>query len=270
MGTTAQQEQIVGEAAGVPFVALPPAGDAPAPLVVAWHMMSPPCTEVAMAAAVPMRGLRAWRVHFGLPMHGRRLPPGGYEEFFRLASEDNVLNVVEPVTEQVAQEFPAAVADLRSRLSIADGPIGIAGGSAGGAAAMEVLARGEVPIAAAALVNPVAQLTPVVAANERRYEVVYHWSARSRAVAERYDYVRRADELAADVLLVIGEQDDVAIREPAAALAKALGDRGEQVIIPGMAHELAEAPGIEAAPQTEHARAVDAELTKWFARRLSV
>jgi hypothetical protein len=37
-----------------------------------------------------------------------------------------------------------------------------------------------------------------------------------------------------------------------------------------MAHELAEAPGIEPAPQTEGARLVDAELTKWFSQRLKV
>jgi len=50
----------------------------------------------------------------------------------------------------------------------------------------------------------VTQLAPVIAANERVYDVTYHWSDRSRAVANEYDYVRRAEELTAPVLLVIG------------------------------------------------------------------
>ncbi len=267
----AGQEVIEGVANGVPFVALPPSDrGAPAPLVLTWHLMSPPCTEQAMAAAVPMTGLQAWKVYLGLPMFGKRVPEGGPEEFFRLAGEDAVLNVYEPVTEQAAAEFPGAVAELRARLSVVDGPVGVVGGSAGGEVVLEVLTRADVEIAAAALVNPVTQLAPVVIANQRVYDVTYHWSDASRAVAERYDYVRRAAEIRADVLMVIGENDDVAIREPAAALVAALGEKGEQVLIPGMAHELAEAPGIEPAPQTEHAALVDAELTKWFSERLKV
>ncbi len=267
----AGQEVIEGVAAGVPFVALPPADrDAPAPLVLTWHMMSPPCTEYAMAAAVPMTGLQAWKVYLGLPMSGRRTPEGGPEEYFRLASEDAVLNVFGPVNEQGAAEFAGAVAELRSRLGAADGPVGVAGGSAGGAVALEVLARNDVEIAAGALVNPVTQLTSMITANERIYGVTYNWTDRSRAVAEHYDFVRRAGEIRADLLMVLGEEDDVAIREPGAALVSALGTQAEQVIIPGMAHELAEAPGIEPAPQTKHAEQVDAELTKWFSQRLKI
>jgi hypothetical protein len=52
------------------------------------------------------------------------------------------------------------------------------------------------------------------------------------------------------------------------ALHQALGERSDLVVIPGMEHELAEAPGIEAAPQTVHAVAVDAALTDWFAKHL--
>ncbi len=264
-------EAIEGVAAGVPFVALPPADKArPAPLVVTWHLLGAPFSEAAMAAALPMTGLHAWRVHFGLPLTGKRFPEGGFEGFFRLASEDNVLNVVKPLTDQVAEEFPKAVAELRSRFGIADGPVGVVGGSQGGGVALEMLTRHDVPIAAAALINPVTQLAPVVAANERLYDVTYHWTDESRAVADGYDYVKRAEELTAPVLLVIGEEDDVAIREPAAALDKVLGERSELVTIPGMAHEFAEAPGIEPAPQTAEAKLVDAEITRWFARHLAV
>jgi dienelactone hydrolase len=260
---------ITGIAAGVPFVALEPENvTGPAPLIVTWHLMDAPASEAAMAAAIPMAGVPAWRVHFGLPMCGARLPEGGYDEFFRLAGEDYVLNVAEPVTDQGAAEFPAALAELRARFSIAAGPIGVVGGSAGGAVALEVLARNDVEIGAAALINPVSQLAPAVSANERRYGVVYPWTDRSRAAAERFDFVRRADEIKAEVLLVLGEDDDISILEPAAALVAELGDRGELLAIPGMAHAFAEAPGVEAAPQNADALRVDAALTEWFLKRL--
>lgn len=173
------------------------------------------------------------------------------------------------MTDQAAAEFPAAVAELRSQLAIADGPVGVAGGSAGATVALEVAARSEVPIGAVAVTSPMTQLAAAVAANERRYGVIYPWSERSRAVAERFDYVRRAGELDADVLLVVGEHDDVAFTDPAAALARELGERGRVVTISGMAHALAEEPGLEPAPQTAHAAAVDAEFTAWFARHLA-
>jgi len=59
-GTTAQ---------GVPYVLLAPRNGAPdAPLVVAWHLLDPPRTEAAFAAALPLDGLDAWRLYLGLPM----------------------------------------------------------------------------------------------------------------------------------------------------------------------------------------------------------
>ncbi|SDZ31776.1 Prolyl oligopeptidase family protein [Amycolatopsis xylanica] len=253
-------KRIEGTAAGVPFVALGPAEGA-APLVVTWHLM--PGSAEQMASALPMGELHAWKVHFDLPMFGKRQLEGGFAEFFRLASEDNVLNVVEPVTEQAAAEFPAAVEELRKRLSISDGPVGVVGGSAGGAVAYEVLTRAEVDIAAGALVNPVTQLPPVVAANERRFEVTYTWTEASRAVADRYDFVRRAGEFKHDLLLVIGEDDDISITEPAAALHSALTD-AELVLVPGLAHEVYD----EAGAPTASAGAVDKLLTEWFQRHL--
>ncbi|MFI5593529.1 prolyl oligopeptidase family serine peptidase [Amycolatopsis sp. NPDC051758] len=250
---------VEGIAAGVPFVAAPPANpDAPAALVAGWHLMDAPASEQAMAAAVPMAGLQAWRVYFGLPLTGARLPEGGHDELFRRASEDAVLNVFEPVTEQAAAEFPAALAELRDRLPGATGPLGVFGGSAGSIVALEVLARGAVEVAAAAVASPVVRLAPMIAANERRFGVTYPWTERSRAVAARYDYVNRAAELSAPLLLVTGADDDVAVREPAAALSGKVG--AELVTVDGMAHEFA--------PGTAAAAAVDAAFSEWFARRL--
>ncbi len=63
---------IVGVAAGVPFLALPPSVPSLAPLaairqrsfpvIVAWHLMDAPRTEAAFAAALPMNELPAWRI----------------------------------------------------------------------------------------------------------------------------------------------------------------------------------------------------------------
>jgi len=250
-------EMVEGVAAGVPFVAVPPADPAaPAALLAGWHLMEEPSSERAFAEAVPMTGLQAWRVYFGLPLTGARLPEGGPAELFRLASEDAVLNVFEPVTEQAAAEFPAALAELRDRLPGAVGPLGVFGGSAGSLVALEVLARGGVE--AAAVVSPVVRLAPVIGRNERLFDVTYPWTPRSRAVADHYDYVRRAGELTAPLLLVAGADDDVAVREPAEALREKLGT--ELVTVDGMAHEFP--------PGTPEAKAVDAAFTAWFARRL--
>ncbi|WP_372667084.1 alpha/beta hydrolase family protein [Amycolatopsis kentuckyensis] len=253
------REAVEGVAAGVPFVALGPADPAaPAALLAGWHLMEEPSDERAFAEAVPMSGLQAWRVYFGLPMTGARLPGGGPAELFRLASEDAVLNVFEPVTEQAVAEFPAALAELRDRLPGAGGPLGVFGGSAGSLVALEVLARGDVAVEVAAVVSPVARLAPVIGRNERLFDVTYSWTPRSRAAADRYDYVRRAGELTVPLLLVAGADDDVAVREPAEALREKLGT--ELVTVDGMAHEFP--------PGTPAAKAVDEAFTGWFARRL--
>jgi pimeloyl-ACP methyl ester carboxylesterase len=256
---------ITGTAAGVPYVALPPEGDGPAPLVAVWHLLDAPRSEAAMAAAVPMAGVPAWRVYFGMPMFGERALPGGMDELLRLASEDYVLNVAKPIVDQAAAEFPAALADLRAQLSIKDGSVGIAGGSMGGLVAYEILARGEVPVSAAALVNPVTSLALVVRrAHQQLFGTDYTWTDASRAAADHFDFVRRAEEIDVPTLVVIGLEDDIAFRAPAAEL----GDRVELVTLPGMKHAIADEPGLEAAPQNADAKRVDAEFTRWFRQHL--
>lgn len=94
-----------------------------------------------MAAALPLRGLQAWRVYLGLPMLGSRLPEGELEEFFRLFREDMVLNEFGPITRQAVEEFPAALAELRDRLPVGDGPLGLVGGSMGAWVAQRSLPR---------------------------------------------------------------------------------------------------------------------------------
>ena len=257
-------------------MALPPAGDGDrAPLVVAWHLMDPPRTEAAMAAALPLEGVPAWRVYLGLPMLGARTPAGGFEEVMRLVQDDIALKVLGPIIERAAAESRAAIDAVRVELGVDDGPVGLVGASAGSAVALLVLAEGELPVTAAALVSPVVQLAPVV----ELYTPGYGWRAESRALAQRLDFVARASEIARRdpqpaVLLVAGERDEAAFREPSMALRDALAsiyadpDRVSFVSVPKMAHALAEPPGIEPAPQTKDAERADAEVTEWFRRNL--
>ncbi|PRX46701.1 prolyl oligopeptidase family protein [Prauserella shujinwangii] len=263
-------EAIKGTAAGVPFVALPPrdTGD-PAPLLISWHFMDPPCTEAAMAAALPLADVPAWRVHLGLPMFGSRLPDGGFERIFALAAEDYVRRLFEPVVTRAVAELPAALTELRAQLPVTDAPLTLVGGSAGGAAVLLALAEAGLDVGAAVAISPVVQLAPVVAAGEREHGVTYAWTDTSRAVADRFDFVARAGELPDVPLLVVtGADDEVAFREPARLLCDRLGGRAQQVVVDDMAHGIAEPPGVEPAPQTPQAARVDAEVSAWLLRHL--
>jgi dienelactone hydrolase len=272
-------QSITGTAAGVPFTALPPRDDAVhARLVVIWHLLDPPRTDSAMAAALPMYALPAWRLYLGLPMTGRRLPAGGSEELMRLGYSDGVLNLFAPILSQAADEAPAAVAAARTQLGIADGPIGVAGGSLGGGVAMEVIAARVLPVSAAALVNPLVRVPGAVATIERVFNVHYEWTDASRAVADRFDFLRRATEIATAepaLLLVNGEEDHPEFRADAEALERELASRYRDPScvrlhrVPGMPHHMAEPPGVEPAPQNVHAAAVDAAFTAWFTEHLT-
>jgi dienelactone hydrolase len=265
----------------VPYLALPPSRDLKrAPLVVALHMMDPPRSEAAMAAALPMAGVAAWRAYLGLPMFGERMPPGGQEEVMRLGYEDALQNLIGPVIQQAAEELPAAVKELRQQLPIDDAPIGLVGGSAGAGAALLAMAEGQIPVAAAALVNAVIRAADVVEMGERMFGVAYRWNDKSRSLADRLDFVRRADEIASSdpqpaLLLVNGENDDPAFPASAGALYEALAARYAspddlaKIRVPGLGHPLAEEPGVEPVPQTSGAVRVDTDVTNWLRRHLA-
>ncbi|ETK34365.1 alpha/beta hydrolase family protein [Microbispora sp. ATCC PTA-5024] len=272
-----QNEAIRGAAAGVPFTALPPAVPVaePAPLVVTWHMMDAPCTDAAFAAALPLARVPAWRVHLGMPWCGDRAWDGGREEAFL----DPMMRYADPVVRQAVEEFPAALAELRERLPLDDGPIGVVGGSLGGAVALSVLAGGEVPVAAAALVNAAVRARSVVAVIEGSGREPYAWDEESRAAADRLDFVALAGRIAArvpqpPVLVVSGELDFPLFRADAADLVEALRrryadpDHVRREEIPGLDHPLAERPGVEPAPQLPTAAAVDRAVGAWFLAHL--
>lgn len=274
---------VTGVAADVPYVALPPAGwrdgEEAAPLIVAWHLNDPPRSAAAMAAALPLGGVAAWRVYLDLPMHGRRQLPGGLDEFMELGYQDAVLKAFDPQVTQAVSEFPAVLAELRARLPLTGGPIGLVGASVGALPAQFVIAEGAAQVRAATLISPVIQLDEVVAANERRFNVGYPWSDASRAVATRFDFVARAREITARdpqpaLLLITGADDDPAFPVQTERLYSELRqryndlERLRRVEIPGMKHAFAAEPGIEPAPQTAEAQLVDAATTEWFRRFL--
>ena len=80
-----------------------------------------------------MRRLEAWRVYLGLPMNGTRLPAGGREALTRIGCADAVMKVQGPIAFQGAEEFPAALEEIRSRFGLGDGPVALVGGSMGAA-----------------------------------------------------------------------------------------------------------------------------------------
>ncbi|SHN48228.1 prolyl oligopeptidase family serine peptidase [Cryptosporangium aurantiacum] len=275
-------EPIRGVAAGVPFLALPPADGGPAPLVVVWHLMDAPRTEVAMAAALPLNGVPAWRVYLGLPLMSTRTPAGGFEEIMALMHEDSLLKVHGYAITQAAAELPAVLDALREQLpptALVDAPLSLVGGSAGGGAALLALTESKRPVAAVAAINAAVRATAVVELVEQAFGIKYAWSDESRQLAARLDSVARADEIAARrpqaaVLIVSGEEDHPTFLADAAALRDALQERYADpaavtlTTIPGLAHPLALEPGLEAAPQLPQAVEVDAAVSAFLARYL--
>ncbi|GHE90044.1 hypothetical protein GCM10017786_22830 [Amycolatopsis deserti] len=254
----------------MPYTALPPEVDGPAPLIVTWHMLDAPRTDAAFAAALPMRGVPAWRVHLGMPMCGARMVDGRVDAVIELARKDALLAFLAPFARQAAEEFPAALEALRRQLPVDDSPVSVLGASLGGAVALRVLVTQAVAVRAVALVNPAVRLRTVVPLTEGLAGRPYHWTEEAHRVAEEFDFVARAGELAADVplLLVSGEQDHPDLRADAAALVARLAD-AELVDVPELAHPLAEEPGLEPAPQLPTAKAVDEVLTRWFTKQLA-
>ncbi|WP_033438973.1 alpha/beta hydrolase family protein [Saccharothrix sp. NRRL B-16314] len=271
------ESPITGTAAGVPFTALPPtalpptssspAVDGRAPVIVTWHMLDAPRSDAAFAAALPLNGLPAWRVHLGMPMCGARMVDGSMDAGMALVRKDPLMSYLYPFVRQAYEEFPAALESIRAQLPIGDGPIGVLGGSLGGAVALRVLAESEVPVFAGAVVNAAIRMRSVV----DLFPGDYPYDAESGEAVDSLDFLAKADLIAgrAPLLVVSGELDHPALRVDAARLVDAVGERAELLSIPGLAHPLAEEPGIEPAPQLPHAREVDAGLVRWFRRHLA-
>jgi pimeloyl-ACP methyl ester carboxylesterase len=273
---------LIGVAAGVPYIALGPVrGRWPAPLVVAWHQLDFPPTGRAVAAALPLARLAAWRVYLGLPMTGAGPLADGPKDRARLAAEDFASESARPMVEHAFAEFPAAVTALRGQLPLDDGPIGLLGVGVGATVALLVLAEGEEPVRAAALVSPAVHLQQTAAFSQQRGNPGGRRAKAAPAAAGRLDFVARAAEIARRdpqpaVLLVTTAGDDVGVSEPAERVWHALAGRYRApgrvalVIVPAQAaNSLAGAPGGGPAPQTPCPARADAVVTNWLSRHLT-
>jgi dienelactone hydrolase len=270
-----------GTAAGVPYLAVPPPEGTDTPGIVAiLHGMDPPRTEEAMAGALPLDGVRAWRVYLGLPMTGKRMPEGGSEEIMRLATEEPLMKLTAPVIEQAAAELPKAIEELRGQLGLDDdAKVGLVGSSAGAGAVLKALVDSEVRVEAVVLINPVARASSAIEAGERAFDMKYEWTEESRAKADELDFVTRVREIASRdgqpaILIIQGEDDDEAFLTGSEELQQALSkeyrkpDDVSLVKVRGLAHSLAAEPGIEKEPQNAAATFVDHEARGLLARHI--
>ncbi|MGK4592028.1 alpha/beta hydrolase family protein [Amycolatopsis sp. w19] len=274
-------EPVTGTAAGVPFTVLPPSAEVsgPAPVVVAWHMIDAPRSDAAFAAALPLAGVPAWRVYLGMPLCGARMVDGGMDAVVERARRDAMLAYVDPFVRQAALEFPAALAELRERFGFDTSRTAVVGGSLGGAVALTILATREIPVRAAALINPAVRARSVVGLVEGLLGRPYPWNDEAEQAADQLDFVARSGEMSAretqvPLLLVSGEEDHPSLRTDADDLVAALRERYARpddvqlARVPGLAHPLAEEPGIEPAPQLPIAKLVDDTVAEWLTRHL--
>ncbi|KIH97187.1 peptidase [Streptomonospora alba] len=269
-----------GTAAGIPFVAIPPAVAVDqAPMILALHAFEPPRSETALAGTLPLASLPAWRFYLGLPMFGARLPEGGVAEVNRRGQSDYLIELYGPVVEQAAAELPRAVKDLRERFPVADSAIGLMGVGAGGAAALLALAESKLPIAAAGTVNPIIEPRAVLSARERRLGIPYTWNDTSNEVAAWLDFAARAADIAhrrpqPPLLIVSGQQDDVIAPERGRALHDALAadypaQRLRHIEVPDLAHTMGPEPGLEPGPPAPGNVLADRALAEWFHTHLT-
>ncbi|MER7863326.1 prolyl oligopeptidase family serine peptidase [Amycolatopsis japonica] len=274
-------EPVTGTAAGVPFTVLPPSAEVsgPAPVVVAWHMIDAPRSDAAFAAALPLAGVPAWRVYLGMPLCGARMVDGGMDAVVERARRDAMLAYVDPFVRQAALEFPAALAELRERFGFDTSRTAVVGGSLGGAVALTILATREIPVRAAALINPAVRARSVVGLVEGLLEQPYPWNDEAEQAADQLDFVARSGEISAretqvPLMLVSGEDDYPSLRTDADDLVAALRERYTRpddvqlARVAGLAHPLAEDPGIEPAPQLPIAKLVDDTVAEWLTRHL--
>ncbi|RFS87137.1 hypothetical protein D0T12_02490 [Actinomadura spongiicola] len=263
-----------GTAAGDAYIALPPtAVDATVKgstrLIVAWPGFDPPRTASALAAAVPMTGVPVWRVYLDLP--GRS--PGGLGSGAILETE--TIETYCAAVESAVERLPAALADIRRDLGLADGPVALAGFSVGGAAALLAVARDAVPVTALALVTPVVSPSRAARAVEKRSGRDRTWSDSATALADGLDLGSLAENLAGRnvaTLLIGGAQDRVVPAGDITSLRDALRQHGTGSVESTtfrMGHALAAEPGTEARPPITEAVRVDGALTDWFRTRLA-
>ncbi|HIY39975.1 MAG TPA: alpha/beta hydrolase [Candidatus Nocardiopsis merdipullorum] len=268
---------IRGTAAGVPYLALPPAsGICPAPLVLGMHAFEPPRSEAALAGAIPMASLPAWRVHLGLPLFGARLPEGGVPEINRRGERDYLVELFGPVVEEAAAELRRVTKELRDTLPVTEATA-LVGVGAGAAAGLLALAENRIEVDAAAVINPVVDPALVINAREKRTKTDYTWTSQAEDTRGWLNFLSRADELAhtsTPLLIVNGRRDEVVPpaqgHELYSVLARRMPEHAlRHIVVPDLAHVIGPEPGLEPGPPTPAGVLTDRALTEWFHRQLT-
>ncbi|GAA2669019.1 MULTISPECIES: alpha/beta fold hydrolase [Actinosynnema] len=224
---------ITATAAGLDCVVLPPrTGNR---LVLLWHLLGTPGTPAAMAEALPLHAVDAWRAYLPLPP----VPEG----------PDVLVDRYAPLVETALAALPDALRELRAELGVPDDtPVDLVGGSAGGHTALLAAARDLVPVRRIAVVNPATDALSVATVNDPHYE----WSPRAREVERA---LRVHPTTTAPVLIVRGAQEYPAMVPGQNALARAL-PHARLVDLPDLAHMI---------DTPERASAVDREVGAWLA-----
>jgi pimeloyl-ACP methyl ester carboxylesterase len=112
---------------------------------------------------------------------------GSMDAGLELIREDVLMSFLYPFARKAAEEFPAALASIRAQLPVDDGPIGVLGGSLGGAVALRILADTEIPVFAGAVVNAAIRVRSVV----DLFPGDYPYDAESEKAADSMDFVER-------------------------------------------------------------------------------
>jgi predicted esterase len=259
--------------AGVPAILRLPKAIRKPPIVL-WHGLGPPAGERELMKALPLDDVPSVKVYLGLPLFGARAPSDGAESLARRQAEDYASRLFEPVVVGAAKELPAVLKALREKRCL--GPndeIGLFGFSAGGTAVLIALTEPGVPVRAAITVNAPTGLSAAIDAVERATKRPYVWTESARQLAEHYDSIRRAAEIASGdapraLLLFHGADDTIVAPSGAVSLRQALqpyyqrsgnDQRLKLVIASGVSHSWTE-------PRALHE--LRTSVADWFNRYL--
>jgi dienelactone hydrolase len=269
-------------AAGVPVLLRRPER-AHAPLVVLWHGLAPPSSPQALAEALPLEDLPAWKAYPCLPLLAGRLPAGGVAEILERQQEDYVLELLLPVVAGAVAELPRMVEALAKHAGgQPEDAIGLFGYAAGAMAVLLALAERRLPVAAAAVLAAPRNLDVAVESFERFFGLPYRWAGGASALRARLDFEARAGDIASGdsppaLLLLHGEADEMFDPENARSLYRALephyrsrgrGDRLKLELLPDFTHSFARGGDPAGTFPTSDAAPVERALTAWFQEQL--
>lgn len=263
---------------------LPSRGRVPAPLIVLLYGFGPPSSEQALADALPLDGLHAYKAYLGLPLFGARMPSAGMIEVRRRQAEDFVLNLFLPVAEDVLHELPAVIDSLGALFPIQLDPgVGLFGVSASGGITLLALLESQVPIAAVVVCNTAKNLATAVATTERVMKFSYPWTDTARTAAHRIDPVRRAAEIAKRepppaILLLHSQHDEYFRVEDTRELYDALRSAYQEVgienrlsfsVVPDTTHHFAAQADTGGQVPIADAAPIRKATAEWFGKYLA-